>query len=102
MVKLVEGLAKAVGDKNTDSIVLRSTVGRVAQGEKFVVSWSNESLPRTFCPEDTINEMFDLFWNTSESLTSETVEEELAPQLAVTDAKVELEGFCGSRSSSRH
>lgn len=93
MLKTVAGLAKALGDKE-ESIVVRRVNGTVKNGHAFTFTWSNESLPRSHCPEDEIFESLDLIYNRESDSVTDRLDIELAPQLAVTLGSVELDGIC--------
>lgn len=93
MVKTVVGLSKALRDKE-DSIVVRSINGTAKSGHAFTFTWSNESLVRSHCPEDEIQESFDLVYNRTVEAATEELDAELRPQLDVTLGHVELEGVC--------
>ena len=93
MLKTVAGLSRTLGDKE-DSIVVRRINGTVKNGHAFTFTWSNESLPRSHCPEDEIHESFDLIYNRESDLVTDQLDSELAPQLSVTLGSVELDGIC--------
>jgi len=93
MLKTVAGLSRTVGDKE-DFIVVRRINGTVKNGHAFTFTWSNESLPRTHCPEDEIHESFDLIYNRVADQVTDQLDTELAPQLSVTLGSVELDGIC--------
>lgn len=93
MLKTVSGLAKTLGDKE-ESIVVRRINGTVKNGHAFTFTWSNESLPRSHCPEDEIQESFDLIYNRESDSVTDQLDVELAPQLSVTFGSVELDGIC--------
>lgn len=62
LLKTVAALVNTTGDKE-DAIVVRSIQGEVKDGHAFNFTWSNDSLARTHCPEDEIQDIFDQLYN---------------------------------------
>lgn len=94
MLKTVAALAKVAGDRSEDAIVVRNVSGTLRNGDAFTLIWSNESLPRGHCPEDEIHDLFDLMYNKETDEVTPALDAELAPQLAVTQGGVEMDGIC--------
>ena len=94
MLKTVAALAKVLGDRSEDSIVVRNVSGTLRNGDAFTLIWSNESLARTHCPEDEILDIFDQLYNKETDEVTPALDAELAPQLAVTQGGVEMDGIC--------
>ncbi len=93
MLKTVGALSKVLGDRE-DSIVVRSVSGTLKNGDAFTLSWSNDSLPRTLCPENAVASIFDKFYNLQKDEVTTELDQELAPQLAVTYGNFSMDGNC--------
>lgn len=63
MLKIVTGLAKVIGDVDTDAVVVRNVSGVLENSNSFLFSWSNSSLSRQLCPEDEIQDIYDKLYS---------------------------------------
>ena len=94
MLKIVRGLSKVIGDKSEDSVVVREVEGVLKNGDSFMFSWSNESLSKTRCPEDEIQDIYEKLYSKENDEVTAALDEELVPQLSVTQVEIDLEGIC--------
>lgn len=93
LLKTIAAIANTTGDKE-DAIVVRSIQGDVKESYAFNFTWSNETLARTHCPEDEIQEIFDLLYNRQSDQVTDPLDAEMSPQLSVTLGTLELDGIC--------
>lgn len=93
LLKTVAALVNTTGDKE-DSIVVRNIQGDVKDSSAFNFTWSYDSLARTHCPEDEIQDIFDQLYNRQSDQVTDNLDTELSPQLTVTLGLFELDGIC--------
>ena len=93
MLKTVAALNKVLGDRD-DAVVIRSVNGSLKNNNAFTLMWSNDSLNRAECPRQAIDDILEQLYNTEADEVTQQLDQELAPQLAVTNGGVELDGIC--------
>ena len=53
-LKVLDGLARLYGDSDTSNIIVRSISG----DSPVTFVWTNETLPRNYCPKEEINKLY--------------------------------------------
>jgi len=93
LVHVVGNLARVL-DTTEESIVVRNISGHLKNHHMMNLTWSDESLPRRYCAEDEIKDIFNKLIDSATEEVTLKVDDEFYPPINVDHGSLMLDGLC--------